>query len=658
MTRTKWKRATQGALTATLLAGGWHAHAAPPPRSPGAAGARVTKPADDSGIEYGLPKGWFGGSANVRAYESGVDRAVVHGGKLAAFVRMVGAGAGDFGTLAQIIQAEPYRGRRLRLAAYLKAEGAGEGAGLWMRVDGRDAILAFDNMDPRRVRGTKDWQRVEVVLDVAEKAQVITFGLLLIGNGKVWADDFRLEAVGKEVASTNLFHGEQAAEVGGAAGAAQPSNLDFEEGIAAAGAPAAGGVAPAAVAPLTPGQVKWLRAGAIAFDTAEPGRGFADLQPLKKVIGDARIVALGEATHGTSEFFKMKHRLTEFLVSELGFTLFAIEANMPEAGRVNEFVLTGRGDPKKLLSGLYFWTWDTQEVLDMILWMRRCNESGRGRVQFLGFDMQFGQVAMAKTRAFVAKVDPGYAPDLEKAYEGLADYWGTPDRARAARALPAAEKAARAKRARGALEHLESARAAYLKKAGAEEVDRAIQDARVAAQAAELAAGVGGADRDRCMAVNVAWILDHAPKGSRIVLWAHNGHVARQPGWMGSHLAKRYGRELVVLGFACHEGRYTAVDRRRGLVDDNELKPSAPGSLEWRLHETRLPRLVLDLRRASDADPESSWLRRAHDFRSIGALAMDQQFYPAVVPDLYDALIYFEQTKASACFRAKGAAKR
>jgi erythromycin esterase len=160
------------------------------------------------------------------------------------------------------------------------------------------------------------------------------------------------------------------------------------------------------------------------------------------------------------------------------------------------------------------------------------------------------------------------------------------------------------------------------------------------------------------MAENVAWILDHAPEGSKIVLWAHNGHVSKQPGSMGSYLARRYGAEMVVLGFACHEGRYTAIRPGRGLVDDNQAKPSASGSLEWHLHETGLPRLVLDLRKASKDAPASSWLRRPHDLRSIGALAMERQFYPSVVPNLYDVLIYFDKTTASACFRVGEARKR
>ena len=105
---------------------------------------------------------------------------------------------------------------------------------------------------------------------------------------------------------------------------------------------------------VTPQALTWVRKHAVPFTTVEPGNGFTDLMPLKKSIGTTRIVALGEQTHGTHEFFKMKHRLLEFLVSELGYSVFAIEANMPEAYRLNDYVLTGKGDPAALLKGMYF----------------------------------------------------------------------------------------------------------------------------------------------------------------------------------------------------------------------------------------------------------------------------------------------------------------
>ena len=160
---------------------------------------------------------------------------------------------------------------------------------------------------------------------------------------------------------------------------------------------------------------QWIRANAIPLTSPVAGHGFDDMQPLKKVVGDARIVSLGEATHGSREFFQLKHRMVEFLATQMGFTIFSIEANMPEAYKLNDFVLNGNGDPAKLIKGMYFWTWDTQEVLDMVLWMREFNKSGKGRIEFTGFDMQTPTVALQIVRDGVAKSDPEYVPALESA---------------------------------------------------------------------------------------------------------------------------------------------------------------------------------------------------------------------------------------------------
>jgi len=165
---------------------------------------------------------------------------------------------------------------------------------------------------------------------------------------------------------------------------------------------------------------EWIRAHAIPLQSVEAGHGFDDMQPLAKVVGAARIVALGEATHGTREFFQLKHRMLEFLATQMGFTIFSIEANMPEAYRLNDFVLSGRGDPAQLLKGMYFWTWDTEEVLDMILWMREFNRSGKGRLQFTGFDMQTPDVAMQIVRSFVDLHDQPYEAKLDAAWAEIA----------------------------------------------------------------------------------------------------------------------------------------------------------------------------------------------------------------------------------------------
>lgn len=161
--------------------------------------------------------------------------------------------------------------------------------------------------------------------------------------------------------------------------------------------------------------IDWIRKNAIPLTGVRAGGGRDDLSPLRKLIGDARIVSLGEATHGTREMFELKHRLLEFLAMDMGFTLFSIEANMPEAYRLNEYVLNGTGDPAELLRGLYFWTWNTEEVLDMIRWMRAFNASGKGRIQFTGFDMQTPTVALEIVRDFVSRHDPEYAPAVREA---------------------------------------------------------------------------------------------------------------------------------------------------------------------------------------------------------------------------------------------------
>jgi len=229
------------------------------------------------------------------------------------------------------------------------------------------------------------------------------------------------------------------------------------------------------------------------------------MEPLAKIVGNARIVALGEATHGTREFFQLKHRMVEFLATRMGFTIFAIEANMPEAYRLNDYVLNGKGDPAELLKGMYFGTWDTKELLEMIRWMREFNRSGKGRIEFTGFDMQTPTAAAQIVKDFASKNDPDFLPLIQQT-------------------VPALDDAAGKTQWREILGHLKSLEPTYLASgASSKDVDWAIQNARVVLQCLQM--NSGEITRDHAMAENVKWILDQSP-GAKIVLWAHNGHVA------------------------------------------------------------------------------------------------------------------------------------
>src|SRR5205085_1637542 len=142
---------------------------------------------------------------------------------------------------------------------------------------------------------------------------------------------------------------------------------------------------------------QWIGAPAIPFAKSDPVDDDSYLLPLREIVGDAMVVGVGEATHGTHEFFTMKHRIFRFLVERMGFTVFSIEAALPECDRIDQFVHTGEGDPSALIANMHFWTWNVDEVLDLVLWMRAYNaaRAGGAQLSFRGFDLQYSQQAIA-----------------------------------------------------------------------------------------------------------------------------------------------------------------------------------------------------------------------------------------------------------------------
>jgi erythromycin esterase len=324
----------------------------------------------------------------------------------------------------------------------------------------------------------------------------------------------------------------------------------------------------------------------------------------------------------------------------MGFTIFSIEANMPEAYALNDYVLNGIGDPKRLLQGMYFWTWNTQEVLDMVLWMREFNASGKGRLQFTGFDMQTGTVAMNIVRNFVAKADPDYIGTLNTAFAAAAMVQSNYSKqiSQTNAAIQAATDGVHA-----VWQRLTERRGDYLAAFPAETVDWAIQNAKVFEQATYIALG-GSSYRDQCMAANLEWILQQNP-GAKVVVWAHDYHVSRVRGAMGSYVGEKHGADYVVFGQVFHAGGYNAFNSGRLIA--NSATPSFPGTIEYVLHSTGMPKFMLDLRRASPDDAGAAWLWGRTQYRSIGALAVDGFGFTDQLTADYDVLIFFDQVNPS-----------
>jgi erythromycin esterase len=381
----------------------------------------------------------------------------------------------------------------------------------------------------------------------------------------------------------------------------------------------------------------WLTRNAIRLNAVEAGHGFKDMQPLKRLIGRARLVALGEATHGTREFFQLKHRMLEFLVNEMGFTVFAIEATMPEAFDVNEYVLTGRGDPAKALAGLYFWTWNTEEVREMIRWMRRYNADPRHhkKVKFYGFDMQWPPRAAKVVLSYLREVDPEQATAAEKILAAVANpftFWDylmlSEERKQAAAALM-----------NSLLRRFDERRKAYSQRSSPDRWALARQHARILVQYLQAHSGDYGSERDRSMADNIRWTLEREGPGAKMVVWAHNAHVSTKPPRMGSHLRKALGRDMVVFGFAYNRGSFQ--QGVAGVVRSFNVGPAREGSIDATLAGAGLSIAAVDLRTLPRNGPVAAWFSAPHGMRFFEFYSED------VVSRLYDALLFVNKTTAA-----------
>jgi erythromycin esterase len=331
--------------------------------------------------------------------------------------------------------------------------------------------------------------------------------------------------------------------------------------------------------------VDWFRNAAIPLKTTNPYADLEDMSPLLSVVSNARIVAMGEGTHGSREFFQMKHRMLEFLVEKMGFTIFGIEANWPESLAVNDYVLNGKGDPAVVLAGLYFWTWNTEEVLNMIRWMRRYNEdpSHAKKVQFLGFDMQIARVAVSSVEDYLQRVDRRQYHTASEILAPLADEASEREYAHRTKEL----RQQTSQGIKSLLAVFDQRKRDYVAASSEREWLLTRHNLEIVMQAEALCSSKNPTVRDRYMAENVKWILDQEPPGTKIMLWAHNEHVwtsdtlRGEP--MGKVLRQMYGKEMVVCGFAFDQGSFRAVPQPRNNVPGRSkflVGPAAPDTWE------------------------------------------------------------------------------
>ena len=415
--------------------------------------------------------------------------------------------------------------------------------------------------------------------------------------------------------------------------------------------------------------VAWLKGNALPLAATAPGSSFHDLEPLRARFAEARIVSLGESTHGTREFFQLKHRVIEYCVSQLGFAVIAFEANYGTTLPVNDYVLEGKGTASDVVAGMGFPIWDAEEVLALIEWVRGWNLTHDRKVKFHGLDMQYSSGAALHVLAYLERVAPALATASERTLAPLVSDFTLGRFSN----LPEAAQQEIMAHIKMVLDSFAAGRAQWIARSSEMQwhlarqsavlLDRYTRSARI--PASELREGF--TIRDQAMADTVAALLEAEGPGAKALLWAHNGHVKRERGYdfatgtldaptMGSFLHAAFGRKYVAVGFAFNRGSFRSKSIPAGeSLATFTVGPAPEGMLDAVLALTGIPLFALDLAPVPPDGPVARWMASRPFQRLLpGQYAPDREHlfdFKGDPRDNFDVLIFVETTTAARSIR-------
>jgi erythromycin esterase len=303
----------------------------------------------------------------------------------------------------------------------------------------------------------------------------------------------------------------------------------------------------------------------------------SDLLPLRLTIGGADIVALGDSTHGTREFFTIKLRILDYLARTRGFDVLSLEAPFAITERINVYAQGGPGDPRALLAELHdrlvYLFWDVEELLEVIEWVRAYNahRGDRPPIEIAGADVYDESGAVAGVLDYLRRTDPAAAALAEQEYACVL----AQDRG------PGCKRGAQRVRDRLAAAPADAQHYADI-------VLQYFDNPRFE-------------PRERNMAANLLWIREHRGRSGRVIHWGHQEHVgklrtaATRGETMGSILAAQLGSEYVAIGTLTGSGTFLQWDERF----DEELQTypdPSEGSYEWYMRQQGFPAMFVALR--------------------------------------------------------------
>lgn len=403
--------------------------------------------------------------------------------------------------------------------------------------------------------------------------------------------------------------------------------------------------------PPTSAAIAELRARAVVIPTLALSAGPQQLSAIGAAIGDARIVGMGEGSHGSSEFFAFKNRLFKYLVENKGFTVFAMEAAWGAGHVVDRYIKGGPGTAQQAVAALEFWTWNTPEVVDLVQWMRDYNaRPGQHPIlSFAGVDMQDPLGAAGYLVDFLRAHDAAIAQKAQAAMTCVDDNVSTQ--------LLQAPRTASIADCRQRVSTLSDQLAKLGDKPGAEDARDALTnvlqylDEQTASTVVEQ-----GPLRDRDMAENLAWLATKKYPHAKIALWAHNFHVGAGTGAeistpahrpMGSYLRERFGADYYTIGQTFGGGTIRAIVKGHGL-QSVAISPQ-PGDSIAALFGPLDAIAFLDLRGLTSGSALESYFAQERGIEQIGSMAIEGMDgrVQMLVPAAYDGLVYVPTSTAS-----------
>jgi erythromycin esterase-like protein len=408
-----------------------------------------------------------------------------------------------------------------------------------------------------------------------------------------------------------------------------------------------------------------IRHDALWFEDTPGG-----MDALVEAIGEARVVLIGEASHGTHEFYKTRAELTRALIVERGFNLVAVEADWPDAYRVNRWVRGASSDEtaeQALGDFIRFprWMWRNTDVVEFIDWLRERNlqVADAERVGFYGLDLYSLHRSIEAVLEYLTKVDPQGATVARERYSCFEMFgqepqaYGYASTRGFSRDCEDEVTAQLVDLRRRALEY-----ATRDGRVAADEYFFAEQNARLVANAETYYRAMFGSNaqswnvRDRHMMEMLESLLRHAGTQARAVVWAHNSHLgdarATQMSLagelnLGQLVRERFDRDAFLIGFTTHTGTVTAARNWDDPAERRRVRPSLPGSYEHLFHEAAIPRFLLLVREGTVRDT----LATERLERAIGVIYRPQServshYFRASLARQFDAVIHIDRTSA------------